>query len=55
MLDLLINGIFTGIGTGVGSYVATTYAIRHIKVVEEKIATRVRGKDEDSAVRKSEP
>lgn len=37
-LDLLINGIFTGIGTGIGSYFATTYAIKHIKRLEEKTA-----------------
>lgn len=37
LIDLVINGICTGIGTGIGSYLATRYAITHMKNIEEKI------------------
>lgn len=47
VVDLLVNGVFTGIGTGIGSYVATTYAIKHIKVAEDTIKAKVI-KDEKS-------
>jgi hypothetical protein len=57
MIDLLVNGVFTGVGTGIGSYVATQYAIRHLKNLENKVAEvkNGRSKEESGAVRESEP
>jgi hypothetical protein len=43
IINVLITGVFTGMGAGIGNYLATKYAIDHLKDIENKI--KIGGKD----------